>query len=143
MAVHITAYLDGSSSDMGYRFIVTDGPTGWRAYRTVAGLKYFLSNFGLKIDKNATQLHDLRKLGKGRYITMFCEPKKVIDDFCGFWEISEVPKEAKAYVDLVNGSYVQCYILDKGDEVITYKPNPNAKNVYVPFDYAGYRSLIG
>ena len=59
------------------------------------------------------------------------------------FKTAEVPKEAKPYYDLCNGSYVQCYILDKGNEVITYKPNPNAKEVYKPLDYTSFRRLIG
>lgn len=143
MAINITAYLDGQTKGCGYRFIVTQGYTSWRAYQTVAGLKYFLKNFGLEIDKNLTEIHDYRHLGKGRCVTMTCKEKKVDDDFHGFYDVSEVPKEAKPYIDVCNGSYVQCYILDKGHEVITYKPNPNAKNVYIPFDYIACRRLIG
>jgi hypothetical protein len=143
MAVHITAYLDGKTVGIGYRFIVTKGYTSWRAYQTVAGLKYFLKNFGLEIDASRTEYIDSRHLGNGRWVNMTCKEKKVDDDFRGFWDISEVPQGAKPYYDLCNGSYVQCYILDKGDEVITYKPNPNAKEVYKPLDYSAFRKLIG
>ena len=143
MSVHITAYLDGQTVGIRYRFVVTHDYTSWRAYQTVSGLKYFLKNFGLEIDASCTQYLDYRHLGKGRWITMTCKEKKIIDDFGGFWDISEVPKEAKPYYDLCNGSYVQCYILDKGNEVITYKPNPNAKDVYTPLDYIIFRRLIG
>ena len=143
MAVHITAYLDGNTVGTGYRFIVTHGCTSWRAFKTVAGLKYFLKNFGLEIDASRTEYCDCRSFGRGRWINMFCKEKRVVDDFFGFWDISEVPKEAKPYYDIVNAEYVQCYILDKGDEVITYKPNPNAKNVYVPLDYVAFSRLIG
>lgn len=143
MAVHITAYLDGQTKGIGYKYIVTHGATSWRAYRTVAGLKYFLKNFGLEIDTALTQYHDCTKNGNGRFVTMTCKEKRVGDDFIGFWDISEVPKEAKPYYDLVNGSYVQCYILDNGNVVTTYKPNPNAKEVYKPLDYVAYSHLIG
>ena len=143
MSVHITAYLDGKTVGIGYRFIVTQDYTSWRAYQTVAGLKYFLKNFGLEIDASSTQLLDYSHLGEGRRVTMTCKEKKIIDGFGGFWDISEVPQEAQPYYDLCNGSYVQCYILDKGNEVITYKPNPNAKEVYKPLDYIIFRRLIG
>ena len=143
MSVHITAYLDGQTIGIGYRFIVKHGCTSWRAYQTVAGLKYFLKNFGLEIDASQTRYHDYRSNGHGRLVTMTCKEKRVVDDFGGFWDISEVPEEAKPYYDLCNGSYVQCYILDKGNEVITYKPNPNATKVYKPLDYNAFRRLIG
>lgn len=141
--IHITAYLDNQTVGMGYKFVVTRGCTSWRAYKTAKGLKYFLDNFGLKIDTKLTQLHDLGGVGKGRIITMVCKEKTVIDDFGGFFDISEVPKEAKPFYDIVNGSYVQCYILDTGDKVINFKPNPNAKDVYKPLDYKAMNALIG
>lgn len=141
--VRITAYLDGQTVGIGYKFIVTQGATSWRAYRTPRGLKYFLDNFGLKIDASLTQLHDYRSNGNGRVITMACKEKVVVDGFGGFWDMSEVPNEAKPYYDVVNGSYVQCYILDEGDKVTTYKPNPNAKEVYKPLDYRSMATLIG
>lgn len=141
--IHITAYLDNQTVGIGYKFVVTRGATSWRAYKTARGLKYFLDNFGLKIDAKHTQLHDHRRTGGGRVITMVCKEKTVIDDFGGFYDISEVPKEAKPFYDIVNGSYVLCYILDTGDKVINYKPNPNAKNVYKPLDYKAMNALIG
>ena len=115
---------------MGYKYIITKGYESWRAYRTARGLKYFLDNFGLKINPAYTQLHDYREIGHGRVITMICDEKIIDDGFGGFWDISEVPKEAKPYYDVVNAEYVKCYILDEGHKVTTYKPNPNAKEVY-------------
>lgn len=141
--IYITTYLDGQTIGIGYKFIVKRNSTSWRAYRTARGLKYFLDNFGLKIDPTYTQLHDFSYRGGGRIITMVCKEKVVEDDFGGFWDISEVPKEAKPYYDIVNGSYVQCYVLDTGDKVTTYKPNPNAKAVYKPLNYIRMCDIIG
>lgn len=76
MSVHITAYLDGKTVGIGYRFIVTKDYTSWRAYQTVAGLKYFLKNFGLEIDSNLTQIHDYTSIGNGRLVSMTCKEKK-------------------------------------------------------------------
>lgn len=141
--IRITAYLDGQTKGNGYKFIVTHDCTSYRAYRTAKGLKYFLETFGLKIDPKRTELHDYRKEGNGRVITMVCKEKIVVDGFHGFWDISEVPKEAEPYYDLANGNYVKCYILDEGHKVTTYKPNPNAKEVYKPLDYRAFAALIG
>ncbi|MBQ5824629.1 MAG: hypothetical protein IIW48_07440 [Clostridia bacterium] len=141
--INITVYLDGQTKGMGYKYIITKGCTSWRAYRTAKGLKYFLDNFGLKINPAHTQLHDYREIGHGRVITMICDEKIIDDGFGGFWDISEVPKEAKPYYDVVNAEYVQCYILDEGHKVTTYKPNPNAKEVYKPLDYTAMAKLIG
>ena len=142
--VRITAYLDGKTSDCGYRFVLTNGgATGWRAYRTVRGLKYLLETFGLKIDASQSELHDYRKYGKGRCVTMVCHAKTVNDDFHGFYKLSQVPEDARPFIDLENGSYVQCFVVDKGDEVIEYRPNPNSREVYRPYDYRKVSALIG
>lgn len=134
MAVHITAYLDGATVGCGYKFIIKKDHYSWRAYRTNQGFKRFLDLFGLVIDPAQTELHDYRSIGRGRCVTMVCKEKNIVDDFGGFFRIEDVPKEAKAYIDIVNGSYVQCYILDRGDTVTTYKPNPNSI-YYQPYDY--------
>lgn len=142
MAVRITAYLDGATVGCGYKFVVTHGYTSWRAYQTNRGLKRFLNLFGLTIDPEKTELHDYRSIGRGRCITMVCKEKKVVDGFGGFYRIEEVPEGAKEYIDVVNGSYVRCYILDEGHTVTTYKPNPNSV-YYQPLDYHHYRKLYG
>ena len=141
MSVLIRAYLDGGKSECGYRFVVTRDFTSWTAFRTVKGLKYFLEGYGLKIDTSKTELHDCRVIGKGRYITMACHPKKIDSKY--FWSLDEVPVGTKPFFSIVNGNYVQCYILDKGQKVIVYKPNPNAPMVYVPYDHQAMRNLIG
>ena len=53
----------------------------------------------------------------------------------GFWSIEELRKitnnaELKKVKGLSNGSVVDCYAEIKEDEVIIYRPNPNAKEVY-------------
>lgn len=142
MAVRITAYLDGATVGCGYKFIITKDPYSWRAYQTNHGFKRFLDLFGLVIDPAQTVLHDYRSIGRGRCITMVCKEKTIIDNFGGFFRIEDVPKEAKEYIDIVNGSYVRCYILDEGHTVTTYKPNPNSV-YYQPIDYHYCRKLYG
>lgn len=143
MAVRITAYLDGATVGCGYKFIVTKGPCGWRAYRTNHGFKRFLDLFGLVIDPKQTELHDYRSIGRGRCITMVCK-EKIVNDRAGggFFRIEDVPEKAKEYFDIVNGSYVRCYILDEGHTVTTYKPNPNSI-YYQPVDYWYHMRLYG
>lgn len=143
MAVRITAHLDGATVGCGYKFIVTKGPGSWRAYQTNRGLKRFLTLFGLSIDPAQTELHDYRDIGRGRCITMVCKEKTVNDNIGGgFFRIEDVPEKAKEYFDIVNGSYVRCYILDEGHTVTTYKPNPNSV-YYQPIDYHYCRSQFG
>lgn len=141
MSIIITAYLDGGKTELGYKFIVTQSCTSWKAFKTTKGFKYFLDGYGLKINAAKTQLHDCRATGHGRFITMVCFPKKINE--ISFWEISEVPQEARPFYSVVNGNYVQCYIWDKKSEVVLYEPNPNAPMVYVPFEYQTMRNLIG
>lgn len=143
MAVRITAYLDGQTVGCGYKFIITKDPYSWRAFQTNQGFKRFLDLFGLTIDPAQTELHDYRSVGRGRCITMVCKEKIVNDGTSSyFWHIEDVPKEAKEYFDIVNGSYVRCYILDEGHTVTTYKPNPNSV-YYQPVDYWYYNKLYG
>lgn len=49
-----------------------------------------------------------------------------------FWKKEEVPNEAKPIRLLSNGSIVTGYILNDGEVLHIYRPNPNAKEVYNP-----------
>lgn len=139
--IRIVMYMDGGKSPGGYRFTISSGCTAWKAFKTIKGLKYFMEAYGLKLDPSKTEIHDGRALGNGRWATGEFFPKKI--DSYYFWEKSEVPADAKKYVAVVNAEYVDCYIVDKGSEVIVYKPNPNAKKVYKPYDYRAMAALIG
>lgn len=129
-------YLDGAVDEYGYKFIVKRSSTAWRAYKTVDGFRRFLKAFGLKINPKYTQLHDMRESGKGRIITAVCYEKNIYDLY--FWSMDEIPDNATKYIDLCNGNYVECYLTDDGETVTEYRPNPNAKGVYVPYDYFFY-----
>ena len=50
----------------------------------------------------------------------------------GFWDLKELPKDAKLIKALSNGSIVDCYFTNDGKTIKFYRPNPNAKNVYKP-----------
>lgn len=139
--IHITAHLDGSKSQGGYTYIITKSATSWKAFKTAKGFKYFLDSIGLKIDAQHTELRDYRQYGQGRCITMICKEKNINEHY--FYHAADVPKEAKAYIGIVNAEYVQCYALDTGDSVEIYRPNPNAKEVYKPLDYFAMNRLIG
>ena len=70
----------------------------------------------------------------------FC-PKDIIERY--FWQEEEIPQRAEQFVGLENGEYVNLYA-DKDDNSVTiYRPNPNAKEVYKPYDYHQKRILIG
>ena len=50
----------------------------------------------------------------------------------GFWSLDEIPEGAKPIKALSNGSIVDCFFTNDGNEVVFYRPNPNAKDVYKP-----------
>lgn len=55
-----------------------------------------------------------------------------IDDSNSFWSLDEIPKGAKSITLLSNGRLVTGYILNDGNILHVYRPNPNAKDVYNP-----------
>lgn len=139
--INISMLLDGNTDEYGYKFIVKRDCCAWCAFKTANGFTRFLRSFGLKINPKFTQLHDMREAGRGRVITAMCHEKAVIDKY--FWSLDEVPRDAVQYIDLCNGRYVNCYLLDSGDSVTEYRPNPNAKNVYIPYDYFLVSKMYG
>lgn len=57
---------------------------------------------------------------------------KIFKDDGYFWNLEELPKGCKKIKALSNGSIVDCYYKTTKKEIIFYRPNPNAKNVYKP-----------
>ena len=84
----------------------------------------------------------MRAAGKGRVITTACYDKRVTDGPY-FWRLDDVPENARRFVSLCNGEYVDCYITDDGQTATVYRPNPNAKNVYIPYNYREMADKIG
>lgn len=52
-----------------------------------------------------------------------------------FWNMEELPEGVKPIYAMNNGSMVQCYFRTLEHDVEFYRPNPNAKNVYVPLSF--------
>ncbi len=50
----------------------------------------------------------------------------------GFWSLEDIPKNAKPIKALSNGSLVTCYFINDGKTITFYRPNPNAKTLYIP-----------
>lgn len=50
----------------------------------------------------------------------------------GFWKLSDLPEGVKKIKGYSNGSIVDCYVLNDGETLHVYRPNPNAKEVYKP-----------
>ena len=74
--------------------------------------------------------------------------KNIINDKKSFWSLEELKERTnnaplKKLKGLSNGSVVDCYAEIKEDEIIIYRPNPNAKEVYQPMEFKeeiNYRS---
>ena len=50
----------------------------------------------------------------------------------GFWSVEDLPIDAKPFKALSNGSIVTCYFTNDGQTINIIRPNPNAKEVYIP-----------
>lgn len=73
-----------------------------------------------------------RKRSDGRYFAnQFLESK------C-FWNTDELPDGCKPIKAYCNGSEVRCYVHNDGTTITYYRPNPNAKEVYVPMEQDAY-----
>lgn len=138
--IHLTIYLDGQTSEYGYKYVITRDYTSWTACRNDNEFRYFLQNTGLKINPEHTQIHDLRQQGKGRIITTAFCPRNIEETY--FWNIDEIPQNAVHFIGLCNGSYVNCYTLIEESKTTIYKPNPNAKSVYLPYEHKETRERL-
>lgn len=49
-----------------------------------------------------------------------------------FRHMEEIPAGAKKFKGLSNGSFVDCYLLNKNNIVTIYRPNPNNPEIYKP-----------
>lgn len=133
--LNVTIYLDGKTVGCGYKYVITKDFSSWAACRNDNEFRYLLQNTGLKINPKHTEIHDYSDIGKGRTIaTAFYD--REIDERC-FWNINDVPENAVPFIGLCNGSYVNCYTVIETDKTTIYRPNPNAKSVYLPYEYFG------
>ena len=94
-------------------------------------LERFLDFAGLEIElEEENQWFFNPKCGTWRKYRV----NRKLDNPCygGFWSLSEIPESAKKIKGHSNGSIVDCYILNDGETLHIYRPNPNAKEVYKP-----------
>lgn len=89
-------------------------------------LKEFLDFAGLTME--LIEETNRTKGGKFKKWTIDCN----LDDHHSFKDITELPRDAKPFIGLSNGSLVTCYLLNDGSVLHVYRPNPNAKKVYRP-----------
>ena len=131
--IDLTIYLDGKMSEWGYKYVITKDFSRWTACRNDNEFRYFIQNTGLTINPKCTEIHDYSDRGKGRIITTSFYKHKIDERL--FWNIEEVPVNAKQFIELCYGSYVNCYTVIEADKTTIYRPNPNAKSVYLPYEY--------
>ena len=55
--------------------------------------------------------------------------------FTYFWKMEELPEGVKPIYAMCNGCMVQCYFRTMEHDVEFYRPNSNAKNVYIPLSF--------
>lgn len=115
----------------GYKFLIHAGANSWTAFRTVKGFKYFMSNYGLEIDRDTVQTFKDFEGNPG----IHCQMKAHEVETCYFWNLEDIPEGSTPFIGMENGSYVNCYSNIKNGKSTIYKPNPNAKNVYIPYDH--------
>lgn len=99
------------------------------SFNNAGQLERFISEFEIDIDHESKQTHHNDVDGK---VIMF----KCLNNFYNplFWNLSELPEGCKKVKALSNGSVVDCYFLKNGLDIIIYRPNPNAANVYNPME---------
>ena len=55
-----------------------------------------------------------------------------VNDHNSFRNTDDLPKGAKPFTGLSNGSLVTCYLYNDGETLHIYRPNPNCPEVYKP-----------
>lgn len=99
-------------------------------------LNDFLNFFNIEL-KDIFQEIEHRTTGK---ITYYNLSKNIKTYSKSFWSLEELKKvsngaELKKVKGLSNGSIVDCYAEIKENDVIIYRPNPNAKEVYKTMEH--------
>ena len=70
--------------------------------------------------------------GKNVIYTQYGMSHEIVETSLPFWKLSDLPKDAKPFIDKSNGKIVTCYFTNDGETITIYRPNPNAKEVYTP-----------
>ena len=111
----------------GYHYIIKNGWQSYTAFATRNGFKNFLKRNNLKLKLELK--NDNFEGGWLKYYSCVSDGDLHEESF---WNLSEIPEGAIKYKNLSNGSYVDCYYYNKGNDSYNYRPNPNAKEVYIP-----------
>lgn len=94
-------------------------------------LNDFLKFFNIEL---TDIIHEVEHETTGKII-FYNLSKNIVDSKSSFWSMDQLKElsngaELKKVKGLSNGSIVDCYAEIKNNEIIIYRPNPNAKEVY-------------
>ena len=129
-------YMEVSEKPRGinYHYIITSGATSHTAFKTEQGYRNYLERTGLIPEFQQTV--NSREHGKVDCYKLLGQYNEKY-----FRSMDEMPQDAKQYVGVSNGSYVDCYYADVDGVRTMFLPNPNEKEVYKPKDYRTYSKL--
>jgi hypothetical protein len=115
----------------GYHYCITAGAYSETAYRTEKGYLNYLER--TKLESELIDTYISKEKGKTEIYRLHGKYQEK-----SFWNMEEIPEGANKFVGLSNGSYVDCYYADVDGIRTIFKPNPNAKEVYKPYNYQSY-----
>lgn len=101
-----------------------------RAFRTDTGFNHFKEIYNLKV--KSTEVRKCKNCSE--YIKMIYFKPIIIDEPLSFWKKEDLKRGMKHFIGLSNGNYVDCYYKHYKDYVLVMKPNPNAPEVYKPYN---------
>ena len=120
--IHIYYTSKPRPEDIPYIYIIEQDCMAYSAYKTEKGFRDFIARHEIELKESQPE-----KIEADGTIKKFYYADRSISSsyFCS---LDTLPEDAKKYTGLCNGSLVDCYYTK--DHV--YRPNPNAKNVYIP-----------
>lgn len=125
----------------GYKYFVS--PWGWTtnlyAFKTKRGYMEWLDRCNLKVEHSEDKETD-----REGTIQIFNALGTIEERI--FVDRSEIPKGAVRYKGVVNGSLVDCYSTKTETGSISFQPNPNYEDIYVPMsleDILAYEKVSG
>lgn len=114
-------------SDMGYRYIVTQGGLSHTAFRTKRAFKIWLQYTGLQIGERFGNGNTIRLVGNYSTILEWLDHDDFVDKF----------GHLKSFIALENGDYVLGFIEPTVNGNLLHIQNTNC--VRLPFNYAAVR----
>ena len=119
-----------------YKHTLTKGAYAYTAFRTDKGLNDFIKRTGA----NFTKQNEVMTADHGKVQSFIADNIEIQEKL--FWRMEEIPKDAVKYIDLSNGSLVDCYYTNEKNVYTVYRPNPNAKEVYKPMELKQHLEYI-